>query len=718
MANKFKRVISCIAAAAMLASMTFTVQAAGTLRINNGAGIEGYSINGSKVKMSVADAPDGTAKIRWYMGIDSATKELVREVEGSDGTFWADLQPEKKYIFAEALDAAGNVLAANDNSMQYGSDLKTAENIFSIDFEGEYKWYGFQTITNGDGKNGNPSDYYRSSNGGKVGVSYGNPTTVSDPTNDANNCMKLNNGNFNLTEAIGDSIDYKTGATTYKYTLDKSSIYVLEADMMFETLPTEKIRLAKVTYQTQAQVDAGDNASGTDSVPIEFSDGSFDFYGNRIPAEPNRWYNVKYVYDAINGRLTALVDNQYLGLSAGFDMVKWGRLAFVEDQATMYLDNVKLTRYTPAATLAKDGTKLTANAGSQIWRSVDGIIYKKVSDSSEFTMEELPYKQYFVSRAYNGDSFSQSQVIEVPGAYQKVEKTSYIDCDFSSEDLDSFGCSYDPADKSKFSIKDGKLVITGLGNATYDISDSGLNSGTVYVEADVVLNNWRNYNVFTIGYLYQAGWKSENINELSVQCSAYDYDMGGNLFITYTDTNGETQRINTGMSYRTQVHYKAAVDFDKKVITLTMNGKEFVIDDLRGLYTFYFVRLGSYQVPNGEDTVSTVDNVECYKYETKDVALDFGFAEKSYLRASDKTNNIASGMTISTVITNDADPKSFVSYAAAYNADGTLAEVRKSNTAISGDSVVKNFRFANEYQDSQIKLFSWDDNFKPVLSAE
>lgn len=700
MTNKFQKVVSCVSAAAMMAAMAFSVQAAETLGISNGADLAGYAINGTKVKMSVT-APSGTAKIKWYMGLDSKTKTLIREVDGSQDTFWVDLQREKKYIFAEALDADGNIIASGDRSMQYGSDLTKTEEIISVNFdEAEgYGWYGHQNIID---KNTN---YVRSSTSGKIGVSYGNPITVADPLSVNGTCMKLNGGDFNYIEAANNTINYG-------YTLDKNSIYVFESDMMFEDLSDRN--LTKVTYQDAAQAAAG-NTAGRDSVAITLSNGSFEFYGNTIPAETNKWYNVKYVYDAINGQLTALVDNQYLGLAAGVDMTTWGRLSYVESKTTMYLDNLKLTRYAPSATIAKDGLKLTATHGSQIWRSLDGIVYKKVSDNSEFTAEALPYPQYFVSRVYDGDKYTQSQTVVVDATYQQAEKTTYFDYDFSSSNPADYNFTY--SDSSKISVADGKLVIAPTASAMYELTDTmgdlkGLDSGVIYVEADISLNDWRNNNIFRLRYLRDlAAWG--NYDEVYVECAANDYGTSGTLFIRYIDADGNNQKIDTGISYTTPVHYQAAVDVNNNVITLTMNGQEFKLNNLRNIRFLYSVTFGSYG-----NTTATVDNAKCYKYNMKNIDIKFGFAEKSYLYASDSGNNIESGMSIASVITNDGDTKSFVSYAAAYDENGNLAEVRKGNTTISGDYVIRNFRFVGEYPENKIKIFSWNDKLQPVLPLE
>lgn len=700
MVNKLKKSVSCLSAAAMLASMAFSAHAAGTLDISNGADIAGYAINGAKVKMSATNTPENTAKIKWYIGLDNKSKTLIREIDGSEDTFWADLQSEKMYIFAEALDADGNVLAANDRSMQYGTNLNTVENIFSVNFDEGYGWYGHQTIID---KNQN---YIRSSTQGKIGVSYGAPTTVPDPAGINGTCMKLEDGDFNYIEAANNS-------TKYEYTLDRSSIYVLESDMMFEDLSDRK--LTKVTYQDSNQAAEGNKEDGRDSVAVNLSDGNFEFYGNTIPAETNKWYNVKYVYDAINSQLTALVDNKYLGLAAGVDMAVWGRLSFVENRTTMYLDNIKLTRFVPSATITKEGSNLIADSGASVWRSLDGIIYKKVSDDPEFTFEELPYPQYFVSRIYDGDEFTQSQAVIVNAAYQRTEKKTYFDYDFSSSDLSDYDFTY--SDKSKFSVNNDKLVIAPTASAIYQLTTStgdlkGLDGGVIYVEADISLNDWRNNNIFRLCYLRDlSSWS--NSDDVYVECAGGDYGTGGTLFIWYTDTDGNKQKIDTGISYSETVHYKAAVDVDSNTITLTMNNKEFKLDKLRNIRFLYSVTFGSYG-----NTTATVDNTKCYKYENKDIDIKFGFSEKSYLCASDRNNNISSGMSIVTVITNDSDTKSFVSYAAAYDENGRLAEVVKSNTTISGDYIIKNFKFTNEYPDNRIKLFSWNNKLSPVLPVE
>ena len=701
-----KKVLSCLSAAAIISSFAVSVNAdADTLRINNGANLAGYVMKGAKVKMSVSGVPSGTAKVKWYTGLNGRDKTQVAESYESDGTCWVDVPSEKRYIFAEALDAEGNILAEGDTSMAYGTDFDVQESILSENFDDGYAWHGYQWIVSDADRS-----YKTLTTGGRIGVTYGNPEDAADPAGKNGNCMKLTDSYFNYIELV-------RGNVNYPYTLDTNSIYVLESDMWFDDLSDRS--LTKVTYQDSSQAAAG-HTDGRDSVAITLSNGSFEFYGNTIPAETGKWYNIKYVYDAINGQLTALINNQYLGLAAGVDMVTWGRLTYVNCKTSnMYLDNLKITKYAPAVSLAEANRQLTASAAEgdvSIWRSLDGVTYKKAANGTSYTAEELPYKQYFAARTYNGGSYSQSKVVEIPAFSQVTTKKVYYDYNFdNSASIEDYGFAVE-GNAEKISVKDGKMVISEPASdtlAVYYLTKSanelnGLDNGIIYTEADMQLsNNWRARYMFRLQYSYDSSLS--NLGSVRAMVNGTS-----NIQIVYTDAEKAEKTIDTGISWGDQVHYKVAVDVDNNTVTITMNDKSFTINDLGNIGFLKDIGYGSYA-----DGIVTVDNVSCYKYEKSDITQKFGFAEKSYLYSSSDDNNVENGMIIAAVVTNDDKAKDYVSYAAVYDENGNLAEVARSKvTMSSGDYAQKNYRFENEYPENRIKIFSWDSSMVPVLTVE
>lgn len=702
----FKRLVSLAAAASMILSMGIAGVSAADMRIRNGADIAGYVMLGAKTKLEVSGAPEGTAKIRWYTGLSTRDKALAAEVDGSTGTFWLDVQKSKKYIFAEAVDADGNILAETDTSLRYGVEFKETQSLFSVNFdEGlDYGWHGYQNIVDAN------RNYVQTAGGGRIGVIMGNPADVTDPLGKNGKCMKLEGYGFDAIEAANRTFNYA-------FDTDGKSIYVLEADMQFKDLGDR--RLIKVTHQDAAQAASGNTGDGRDSEAITLSGGSFEFYGNTLPAETGKWYNVKYVYDAAHKQLTGLVDNQYLGTAAGVDMTKLGRLSLVDSNTgVMYLDNLKWTKYEPAVQLSVSDLTLTASASDgsdvSIWRSLDGNTFYKYSDAETAAVEALPYPQYFVARGYKDGSFTQSERVDIAAFSAVTAKRTYLDCDFES------GYAIDGGSLTKNgekvlelgginTLENGALKQTKGANAAHHLVDTmgalnGTDSGVITVESDIELSDWRNNAYISVIFLKDLSAWSNN-HSIYLNC-----DGGNGINIKYTDAAGAEQTIQTGISWSGQKHYKIDADVDNNKVTVTIDGNKFEITDIANIRFVYAAQFAA------DSYAQTVDNVEIYKYEKQAIAHNAKVAEKHYLLSSDGNSDVASGAAVILELTNDSSAKSFTLFAAAYNEDGSLAEIGKRAVEL-GENGAGNysFRFSKEYAPEKIKVFSWDAALKSVL---
>ena len=703
----FKRLVSFAAAASMILSMGIAGVSAADMRIKNGADIAGYVMLGAKTKLEVSGAPEGTAKIRWYTGLSTRDKALAAEVDGSTGTFLLDVQKSKKYIFAEAIDANGNILAETDTSLRYGVEFKETQSLFSVNFdEGKgYGWHGYQHIVDDPNHN-----YVRTASNGKIGVSFGNPADVTDPLGKNGNCMKLEGGDFNNIEAADNT-------AFYAFDTDGKSIYVLEADMQFEDLGDR--RLIKVTHQDAAQAASGNTGDGRDSVAITLSGGSFEFYGNTLPAETGKWYNVKYVYDAAHKQLTGLVDNQYLGTAAGVDMTKLGRLSLVDSNTgVMYLDNLKWTKYEPAVQLSVSDLTLTASASDgsdvSIWRSLDGNTFYKYTDAETAAVEALPYPQYFVARGYKDGGFTQSERVDVAAFSAVTAKRTYLDCDFESGYAIDGGSLTKNGEKvfkvsGTNTIENGVLKQERGAVAAHHLVDSmaylkGTDSGVITVESDIELSDWRNNAYISVIFLKDLSAWSNN-HSIYLNC-----DGGNGINIKYTDAAGAEQTIQTGISWSGQKHYKIDADVDNNKVTVTIDGNKFEITDIANIRFVYAAQFAA------DSYAQTVDNVEIYKYEKQAIAHNAEVAEKHDLLSSDGNSDVASGAAVILELTNDSSAKSFTLFAAAYNEDGSLAEIGKRAVEL-GENGAGNysFRFSKEYAPEKIKVLSWDAALKSVL---
>lgn len=705
-ARIFKRLVSFAAAASMILSMGIAGVSAADMRIKNGADIAGYVMLGAKTKLEVSGAPEGTAKIRWYTGLSTRDKALAAEVDGSTGTFLLDVQKSKKYIFAEAIDANGNILAETDTSLRYGVEFKETQSLFSVNFdEGlDYGWHGYQNIVDAN------RNYVRTASNGKIGASYGHPADVTDPLGKNGNCMKLEDGDFNNIEAADNT-------TAYAFDTDGKSIYVLEADMQFDDL-TDR-RLIKVTHQNAAQAASGNTGDGKDSEAITLSGGSFEFYGNTLPAETGKWYNVKYVYDAAHKQLTGLVDNQYLGTADYVDMTKLGRLSLVDSNTgVMYLDNLKWTKYEPAVQLSVSDLALTASASDgsdvSIWRSLDGDTFYKYTDAETAAVEALPYPQYFVARGYKDGGFTQSERVDVAAFSAVTAKRTYLDCDFES------GYAIDRGSLTKngekvFAVSGTNTIENGVlkqergAVAAHHLVDSmaylkETDSGVITVESDIELSDWVNNAYISVIFLKDlSAW--ENNHSIYLNC-----DRGNGINIKYTDAAGAEQTIQTGISWSGQKHYKIDADVDNNKVTVTIDGNKFEITDIANIRFVYAAQFAA------DSYAQTVDNVEIYKYEKQAIAHNAEVAEKHYLLSSVGNSDVASGAAVILELTNDSSAKSFTLFAAAYNEDGSLAEIGKRAVEL-GENGAGNysFRFSKEYAPDKIKVFSWDAALKSVL---
>ena len=704
----FKKLVSLAAAASMILSMGIAGVSAADMRIKNGADIAGYVMLGAKTKLEVSGAPEGTAKIRWYTGLSTRDKALAAEVDGSTGTFLLDVQKSKKYIFAEAIDANGNILAETDTSLRYGVEFKETQSLFSVNFdEGlDYGWHGYQNIVDAN------RNYVQTAGGGRIGVIMGNPADVTDPLGKNGKCMKLEGYGFDAIEAANRTFNYA-------FDTDGKSIYVLEADMQFEDLGDRK--LIKVTHQDAAQAASGNTGDGRDSVAITLSGGSFEFYGNTLPAETGKWYNVKYVYDAAHKQLTGLVDNQYLGTAAGVDMTKLGRLSLVDSNTgVMYLDNLKWTKYEPAVQLSVSDLTLTASASDgsdvSIWRSLDGNTFYKYTDAETAAVEALPYPQYFVARGYKDGGFTQSERVDVAAFSAVTAKRTYLDCDFEN------GYAIDGGSLTKngekvFTVSGTNTIENGVlkqavgASATHEIVESmrdlkGTDSGVITIEADIANVDWGNRDYVSVRFFKDlSSWS--NYHDLCL------YDTGGSgININYTDNNGNSKTRATGIKYAANVskHYKIDIDADNNKVTVTIDGQSFEITDIENISFVYFLQL------QAAWKAQTVDNVEIYKYEKQAIAHNAKVAEKHYLLSSDGNSDVASGAAVILELTNDSSTKSFTLFAAAYNEDGSLAEIGKRAVEL-GENGAGNysFRFSKEYAPEKIKVFSWDAALKSVL---
>ncbi len=707
-ARIFKRLVSFAAAASMILSMGIAGVSAADMRIRNGADIAGYVMLGAKTKLEVSGAPEGTAKIRWYTGLSTRDKALAAEVDGSTGTFLLDVQKSKKYIFAEAIDADGNILAETDTSLRYGVEFKETQSLFSVNFdEGlDYGWHGQQFIVDDDPNH----NYVRTASNGRIGVISGNPADVTDPLGKNGNCMKLEGYGFDAIEAANRTFNYA-------FDTDGKSIYVLEADMQFEDLTDRK--LIRVTYQDTAQAASGNTGDGRESVAITLSGGNFEFYANTLPAETGKWYNVKYVYDAAHKRLTGLVDNQYLGTAAGVDMTKLGRLSLVNSNTgVMYLDNLKWTKYEPAVQLSVSDLALTASASDgsdvSIWRSLDGDTFYKYTDAETAAVEALPYPQYFVARGYKDGSFTQSERVDFAAFSEVTAKRTYLDCDFEN------GYAIDGGSLTKngekvFTVSGTNTIENGVlkqergAVAAHHLVDSmadlkGTDSGVITVESDIELSDWRNNAYISVIFLKdQSAW--ENNHSIYLNC-----DGGNGINIKYTDAAGAEQTIQTGISWSGQKHYKIDADVDNNKVTVTIDGNKFEITDIANIRFVYAAQFAA------DSYAQTVDNVEIYKYEKQAIVHNAEVAEKHYLLSSDGNSDVASGAAVILELTNDSSAKNFTLFAAAYNEDGSLAEIGKRAVDL-GENGAGNysFRFSKEYAPEKIKVFSWDAALKSVL---
>lgn len=705
-ARIFKRLVSFAAAASMILSMGIAGVSAADMRIKNGADIAGYVMLGAKTKLEVSGAPEGTAKIRWYTGLSTRDKALAAEVDGSTGTFLLDVQKSKKYIFAEAIDANGNILAETDTSLRYGVEFKETQSLFSVNFdEGlDYGWHGYQNIVDAN------RNYVQTAGGGRIGVIMGKPADVTDPLGKNGKCMKLEGYGFDAIEAANRTFNYA-------FDTDGKSIYVLEADMQFEDLGDR--RLIKVTHQDAAQAASGNTGDGRDSVAITLSGGSFEFYGNTLPAETGKWYNVKYVYDAAHKQLTGLVDNQYLGTAAGVDMTKLGRLSLVDSNTGgMYLDNLKWTKYEPAVQLSVSDLTLTASASDgsdvSIWRSLDGDTFYKYTDAETAAVEALPYPQYFVARGYKDGGFTQSERVDAAAFSAVTAKRTYLDCDFEN----GYAIDGDRLTKNGekvFTVSGTNTIENGVLNqergavAAHHLVDSmaylkETDSGVITVESDIELSDWRNNAYISVIFLKdQSAW--ENNHSIYLNC-----DAGNGINIKYTDAAGAEQTIQTGISWSGQKHYKIDADVDNNKVTVTIDGNKFEITDIANIRFVYAAQFAA------DSYAQTVDNVEIYKYEKQAIAHNAEVAEKHYLLSSDGNSDVASGAAVILELTNDSSAKSFTLFAAAYNEDGSLAEIGKRAVEL-GENGAGNysFRFSKEYAPDKIKVFSWDAALKSVL---
>ena len=705
-ARIFKRLVSLAAAASMILSMGIAGVSAADMRIKNGADIAGYVMLGAKTKLEVSGAPEGTAKIRWYTGLSTRDKALAAEVDGSTGTFLLDVQKSKKYIFAEAIDANGNILAETDTSLRYGVEFKETQSLFSVNFdEGKgYGWKGHQYIVNAS------ENYVQTAGGGRIGVIMGNPADVTDPLGKNGKCMKLEGYGFDAIEAANRTFNYA-------FDTDGKSIYVLEADMQFEDLTDRK--LIKVTHQDAAQAASGNTGDGRHSVAITLSGGSFEFYGNMLPAETGKWYNVKYVYDAAHKQLTGLVDNQYLGTAAGVDMTKLGRLSLVDSNTgVMYLDNLKWTKYEPAVQLSVSDLTLTASASDgsdvSIWRSLDGDTFYKYTDAETAAVEALPYPQYFVARGYKDGSFTQSERIDAAAFSEVTANRTYLDCDFEN----GYAIDGDRLTKNGekvFTVSGTNTIENGVlkqergAVAAHHLVDSmaylkETDSGVITVESDIELSDWRNNAYISVIFLKdQSAW--ENNHSIYLNC-----DGGNGINIKYTDAAGAEQTIQTGISWSGQKHYKIDADVDNNKVTVTIDGNKFEITDIANIRFVYAAQFAA------DSYAQTVDNVEIYKYEKQAIAHNAEVAEKHYLLSSDGNSDVASGAAVILELTNDSSAKNFTLFAAAYNEDGSLAEIGKRAVDL-GENGAGNysFRFSKEYAPEKIKVFSWDAALKSVL---
>lgn len=707
-ARIFKRLVSFAAAASMILSMGIAGVSAADMRIKNGADIAGYVMLGAKTKLEVSGAPEGTAKIRWYTGLSTRDKALAAEVDGSTGTFLLDVQKSKKYIFAEAIDANGNILAETDTSLRYGVEFKETQSLFSVNFdEGlDYGWHGYQNIVDAN------RNYVQTAGGGRIGVIMGNPADVTDPLGKNGKCMKLEGYGFDAIEAANRTFNYA-------FDTDGKSIYVLEADMQFEDLGDR--RLIKVTHQDAAQAASGNTGDGRDSVAITLSGGSFEFYGNTLPAETGKWYNVKYVYDAAHKQLTGLVDNQYLGTAAGVDMTKLGRLSLVDSNTGgMYLDNLKWTKYEPAVQLSVSDLTLTASASDgsdvSIWRSLDGDTFYKYTDAETAAVEALPYPQYFVARGYKDGGFTQSERVDAAAFSAVTAKRTYLDCDFEN------GYAIDGGSLTKngekvFTVSGTNTIENGVlkqavgATAIHEIVESmgdlkGTDSGVITIEADITNADWRNSRYVSVKFL-------KDLNSWSNNHDLYlDAEGGDGIIINYMDNNGASKKLNTGIMYSANEskHYKIDIDADNNKVTVTIDRQSFEITDIENIRFVYLLQL------HASRNTQTVDNVEIYKYEKQAIAHNAEVAEKHYLLSSDGNSDVASGAAVILELTNDSSAKSFTLFAAAYNEDGSLAEIGKRAVEL-GENGAGNysFRFSKEYAPDKIKVFSWDAALKSVL---
>lgn len=701
-----RKAVSAIAALSMILSLGIVGASAASMRISDGADIAGYVMLGAKTKLEVNGAPSGTAKIRWYTGLSSRDKVLVGEVEGSTGTILLDVQNSKKYIFAEALDADGNILEQTDRSVRYGVEFKETQSIFNVTFDDGFKWNGTQYLQNASGAD------YRHAAGGRISVSMGNPGDVNDPLNNNNKCMMLTaGGDLNYIEAASERVDYA-------YETDGKSIYVLEADMQFKDLTDRG--LIKVTCQDAGHVAAG-SADGRDSEPIMLSNGSFNFYGNTIKAETDKWYNVKYVYDAAHKQLTALIDNVYLGTAAGVDMTKLGRLSLVNsNNGVMYLDNLKWTKYEPAVQLSLSGSALAAAAADDlvpsIWRSLDGDTFYKYADGTSAEVQTLPYAQFFVARGYKDGGFTQSERIDVAAATDISAKRTYLDCDFG-DGYEVSGDSLNKNGEKVFSLsgtntlENGELKQAVPSTALHEIVTSmgdlkGTDSGVVTIEADIRNADWRNEYFMTVRFL-------KNLSGWDYNHDLYMHAEGGDgIIIYYTDQNGDAKSVKTGIKYSSNEskHYKLDIDVDKQQVTVTIDGQSFVISDIAP------IRFVNYLQFHANMKVQMIDNVQIYKYETQTIEHRAEIAEKHYLLSSAGEVDIANGSSVILEVTNDGSEKSFTLFAAAYNEDGSLAEVGKRAVNLGANGAgTYSFRFSKEYAPENVKVFSWDAALTSVL---
>ena len=391
------------------------------------------------------------------------------------------------------------------------------------------------------------------------------------------------------------------------------------------------------------------------------------------------------------------------------------------------------------AMLTMDGLTLSAEKigeGSlSIWRSLDGANYYKVTDGGVYEIKQAPYPQYFKARIVSGSSCKESPVKAVDAFTSKTVKRTYYDCDFgegyaiSGNELQYNGEKVfslegtNAADRIKLlnGVLDMDYTAMGLGGvssaltARYTAITSrgdlkGTDSGVITTEADLKLGNWRAYRAIDIRFLYGNEW--EYTHNLQIMVAG-----GEGIKVAYTDINGAAKTLETGLVWNTNFnsgdtkHFKISIDVDKNIVTVEIDGKPFVIDDIRNIYCIQYIDYVAHPY------AMTVDNASCYKYEERPLETKFEIAEKLYLTASDLENSVENGTAVTVAYTNDSGAREYTLIAAAYDETGALAETAVVPVTLNaGTGKAYTAHFSKEYPSENIKVYSWNmESLKPVF---